>query len=1035
MTAQLSRICTIPLQCPPALEEHGSLTSNNGAASAFSAGLLVDLDLNTSTPDTYRPPPAPLPYDVVLGCPQSTDSESVRETISRSSFGTLATCEDLEESDCKTQDSSLVMSPKKEISKSTEPLVSTTEEEDSCPICLEEYGKENPKLFTKCEHHFHLSCLLEWMERSDTCPMCDQAAMLNPNFELSLPFFLLLFSFLPLLASSTRILTKLETDQTSNNDVDVVIIRGNSTIQSKNGTFELGFFCPDNESKNWYLGIWYASLPTRIYVWVANRETPISNLTPATALQVSSSTGRLEIKDSSSPTNPVIWQATSAGKATDFTLLETGNLVLLSPSGSLVWQSFDFPTDTWLPGMNVTGETSLVSWKSLNDPSPGMFSLRLNPLLHNEFELVYNKSVPYWRTGNWTGAAFTGVPEMTVPYIYRFHFEEPFTPAASFWYTEFEADAALRPPLTRFQVDVEGQLKQYTWSQQIGSWNMFWSQPDNRCKVHGLCGNLGVCNGSSSLNPCVCVSGFEPISVKDWDSRDFSGGCGRKGGRGGLCDDTDVLMEIGVVGFDGAVPVSFQGSRSDCESSCLSNCSCIGLFYNERTSLCKNLHGSLLNLRKLGPDSTYQDVFYVRVPREGIVRSDGPKYVLLIGGIVGSIGALGLLGGTLLVMGKRRKKRKGVVEDGSFPALNLKVFTYKELYAATRGFSDKLGHGGFGAVFQGELSDSTVVAVKRLERPGSGEKEFRAEVCTIGNIQHINLVRLRGFCSEDSHRLLVYDYMPNGPLSVYLRRDGPNLSWDVRFRIAIGTARGIAYLHEECRDCIVHCDIKPENILLDGDYSAKVSDFGLAKLIGRDFSRVLATMRGTWGYVAPEWISGVAITTKADVYSYGMTLLELLGGRRNVEAPPSANGANGGADGGRESESGDKWFFPPYAAKHIIGGNVATVVDSRLGSEYNTVEAERMALVAVWCIQDDEEMRPTMGMVVKMLEGVVEMGTPPPPKLLQALISGESYPGVQKYPKVLIVLVILEEHLLVVLSLLLVMSPFPVNKHSYIFVN
>ena len=282
--------------------------------------------------------------------------------------------------------------------------------------------------------------------------------------------------------------------------------------------------------------------------------------------------------------------------------------------------------------------------------------------------------------------------------------------------------------------------------------------------------------------------------------------------------------------------------------------------------------------------------------------------------------------------------------------------------------------------------------MKRLDRPGGAEREFRAEVCTIGNIQHVNLVRLRGFCSEKSHRLLVYDYMPNGCLSVYLRQEGPNnLSWDVRFRVAVGTARGLAYLHEECRDCIIHCDIKPENILLDNEFNAKVSDFGLAKLIGRDFSRVLATMRGTWGYVAPEWISGVEITTKADVYSYGMTLLELIGGRRNVQ-PSSSGKEGGGGDGG---EAGEKWFFPPWAAQQIIEGNIGAVVDSRLGGAYVVEEVKRVALVAVWCIQDKEVMRPTMGMVVKMLEGLVEVTVPPAPKLLQALVSGESFCGVR----------------------------------------
>ncbi|KAE8671105.1 hypothetical protein F3Y22_tig00111996pilonHSYRG00317 [Hibiscus syriacus] len=231
--------------------------------------------------------------------------------------------------------------------------------------------------------------------------------------------------------------------------------------------------------------------------------------------------------------------------------------------------------------------------------------------------------------------------------------------------------------------------------------------------------------------------------------------------------------------------------------------------------------------------------------------------------------------------------------------------------------------------------------------------------------------------------------MPNGALSAYLRQDSLNLCWEVRFLVAVGTARGIAYLHEACRDCIIHFDIKPENILLDGDYMAKVSDFGLAKLVGRDFSRVLATMRGNWGYVAPEWISGMSITPKADVYSYGMTLLELIGGRRNVEAPQSAGNTNAFGEGG----NGEKWFFPPWAARQVIEGNFAAIVDSRLGVAYNLQEAERLAMVAIWCIQDEEGLRPTMGTVIKMLEGVVEVAVPPPPKLILALVDREAVAG------------------------------------------
>ncbi|XP_031275831.1 G-type lectin S-receptor-like serine/threonine-protein kinase SD2-2 [Pistacia vera] len=765
-----------------------------------------------------------------------------------------------------------------------------------------------------------------------------------------------------------------------------VIVAGNSTILSENQTFELGFFST-NEEAGWYLGIWYASnsIPTPTYVWVANREKPIMSLTLST-LQITE-TGKLAIKDSQ---NSIIWQTTNTEKATHFSFLDSGNFVLLSPEGLLVWQSFEHPTDTWLPGMNLSSDRSLTSWKSLSDPSPGFYSLRLKPRGYNEIELVYNGTIVYWSTGNWTGNSFVNVPEMTIPYIYKFYFVNPRKPTATFGYTEKSIDSGLKPPLTKFHLDPSGQLKQYTWSQQNENWNMFWSRPEDKCRVYGLCGNFGFCQGTM-LRPCTCFSGFRPSDGNGWDSGDYSSGCIRTSND--LCHQSDMFEEVGVVGFVGAVTESFSASRKVCESSCLSNCSCIGLYHNAGTNLCKNVFGKLLNLRNLTTDSTTEDVLYVRVQRGGTAKKNISTTVILVVGIVGSFAIFALTAVVLLILRKRREKKKGKDEDGVFSVLNLKVFSYKELHTVTRGFSDKLGHGGFGTVFQGELSDATIVAVKRLERPGSGEKEFRAEVCTIGNIQHVNLVRLRGFCSENSHRLLVYDYMPNGPLSSYLRQGSPNISWDIRFRIAIGTARGIAYLHEECRDCIIHCDIKPENILLDSDYTAKVSDFGLAKLIGRDFSRVLATMRGTWGYVAPEWISGLAITAKADVYSYGMTLLELIGGRRNVEAP--ASGGNGNVDGGGGAEYGEKWFFPPWAARQIIEGNVAAIVDDRLGGVYNVEEAERVALVAIWCIQDNEEMRPTMGMVVKMLEGVVEVTTPPPPRLIQALVSGESYHGIR----------------------------------------
>ncbi|KAJ3679429.1 hypothetical protein LUZ60_017440 [Juncus effusus] len=302
---------------------------------------------------------------------------------------------------------------------------------------------------------------------------------------------------------------------------------------------------------------------------------------------------------------------------------------------------------------------------------------------------------------------------------------------------------------------------------------------------------------------------------------------------------------------------------------------------------------------------------------------------------------------------------------------SLVAFRYDDLQRMTRCFSERLGGGSFGSVFKGIMHDSGFVAVKRLEGMLQvGEKQFRSEVSTIGTIQHVNLVRLRGFCSERANRLLVYEYMPNGSLDKQLfQQNVTTLDWNKRYQIALGTARGLAYLHESCRDYIIHCDIKPENILLDESFVPKVADFGMVKLIGRDFSRVLTTMRGTIGYLAPEWISGVAITPKTDVYSYGLVVLEIISGRRNTE----------------KLKQGDIFYFPLLVAREVNEGNTLTLLDPRLKEDLNQEEVERACRIACWCIQDDENNRPSMGHVVQVLEGVLDVSLPPIPRSLQAL--------------------------------------------------
>jgi len=332
----------------------------------------------------------------------------------------------------------------------------------------------------------------------------------------------------------------------------------------------------------------------------------------------------------------------------------------------------------------------------------------------------------------------------------------------------------------------------------------------------------------------------------------------------------------------------------------------------------------------------------------------------------------------MLLSRRKRRLEKIANQDSS-----LHVYSYSELRTATNNFSERLGGGGFGTVYRGVVNGhtQTQVAVKKLEGLRQGDKQFRTEVNTLGLIQHVNLVRLVGFCSSGGgEKMLVYEYMPNGSLDSYLFRCSLCPSWHDRYGIMLGIARGLSYLHEGCRERIIHCDIKPENILLDKDLCPKIADFGMAKLVGRDFSRVLTTMRGTIGYLAPEWISGLPISAKADVYSFGMVLFELISGRRNAESYGDGDGTEAGAAGQRPST-----FFPVWAAARVREGDTAAVADPRLRGDLVEGELERACQIACWCIQDQEEHRPTMAQVVQALEGFVDVCVPPVPRALEHL--------------------------------------------------
>ncbi|XP_076942573.1 proline-rich receptor-like protein kinase PERK1 [Bidens hawaiensis] len=293
------------------------------------------------------------------------------------------------------------------------------------------------------------------------------------------------------------------------------------------------------------------------------------------------------------------------------------------------------------------------------------------------------------------------------------------------------------------------------------------------------------------------------------------------------------------------------------------------------------------------------------------------------------------------------------------------TFTYEELAVATDGFSEAnlLGQGGFGYVHRGVLPNGKEVAVKQLKTgSGQGEREFQAEVEIISRVHHKHLVSLVGYCMTGAQRLLVYEFVPNNTLEFHLHgKNCPVMEFATRLKIALGAAKGLAYLHEDCHPKIIHRDIKAANILLDFNFEAKVADFGLAKITSEVATHVSTRVMGTFGYLAPEYASSGKLTDKLDVFSFGVMLLELITGRRPVDSAQTYT-----------DDSLVDWARP-LLTRAMDDKNFDSIVDSRLQRQYNHNEMARMVSCAAACVRHSARRRPKMIQVVRALEGDVSL--------------------------------------------------------------
>ncbi|XP_076897007.1 G-type lectin S-receptor-like serine/threonine-protein kinase At4g27290 isoform X2 [Bidens hawaiensis] len=792
-------------------------------------------------------------------------------------------------------------------------------------------------------------------------------------------------------------------------------LKDGETIVSHSEMYELGFFSPGNTTKR-YLGIWYKNISRGTVVWVANRETPLHHTSGKFKV---CRDGNLVILGGN---NIVIWSSNSIVSVSvgsnDFLLqlLDTGNLVLWDKNRNVVWESFDYPGDTMLPGMKIGKDMkrglqrSMISWKSPHDPSSGVYSHVIDT---NGYPQIFGRrgSVILSRLGPWTGVWFSGfATEIPNPI-----FSAEFVINEKEIYYKYELVSSV---VERRVLTWDGRIMILRWIDQKQEWVVYADSGGDTSCPFKHCGSYGLCN-INKHPPCSCMQGFEPKFPQEWEASDWSSGC----------QHIKPLDSWNQVGFQKISGIKLPDTRfswydhsmtiSECEMACRRNFSCTAyanLDIRNGGSGCLLWFTELMDVREYGEDhniyikmiaselagtrvSTLLLIFTILafvIELTGCYhlliedhQFDSSKWKGVVTMVLSVSSATLVLCAVAYACRKREKKihmkkkdleysldkkntsvQMQLLDDTPFISLN-------KVAKATNNFSasNKIGEGGFGPVYKGVLEDGQEVAVKRLsDTSQQGADEFRNELISIAKLQHRNLVKLLGYCSHGKEMVLIYEYMANKSLDSFIFDETRSLmlDWSQRFQIILGMARGILYLHQDSGFQIIHRDLKAGNILLDSNMNPKISDFGLArKFVGHDTIAKTKKVVGTYGYISPEYAVHGRFSIKSDIFSFGVLVLEIVSGKKNREFSHEDHS---------DDLLGHAWRL--YKEKKSI-----QLMSAYLQASCAVPEVLRSIHVGLLCVQHHAKDRPTMLSVLLMLlsEGVL-----PEPKQ-PAFFTDESY--------------------------------------------
>ncbi|CAA7047245.1 unnamed protein product [Microthlaspi erraticum] len=696
--------------------------------------------------------------------------------------------------------------------------------------------------------------------------------------------------------------------------------------------------------------MWYKSIMKRDYVWIANRDKPLLN-----------STGVLKFSEA--------------------------NLVLLNHFGNPIWSTnvtIRSPASPVVAELLANGNfvvRQLTSWKSDDDPSSGgfIYGISTHDALPQRF-IWYVDSEPHHRSDSFNGIGSSGVP--TNPQSNKTLFTFATTNESvtySFRVTEDKVLAKLR-------MFSDGMLRQLWWSRETQAWISSWDEPVDQCDMYDSCYPDSYCDTDvdiSVLTPaCRCMEGFDK---KGHSSLTSDSHCERKTP---LSCDGDGFRQLKNMKLPDtkAVMVDRKIGIKECRAKCLKNCNCTAFSYMDTRNSgpgCLMWTGELVDLRTFSVGGQH---LYIRLAANDLGDHRSISKKLLIGLIVGGVAVVVIVSFFLLWLWKMKHQRARAIDLtmnvvarnnkdllGANQDSALEQMEFQTILMATNNFSydNQLGEGGFGIVYKGTLLDGRNIAVKRLSQgTDQGTDEFRNEVVLISKVRHINLVRILGYCINAEEHLLIYEYLENLSLDSYLfgNTQSSKLDWHIRCKIINGIARGLQYLHHDSHSRIIHRDLKASNILLDKDMIPKISDFGMARLVGREEIEANTTrVVGTFGYMAPEYTTGGTYSVKSDVFSFGVLLLEILSGKKNS----------------RFTNSNGDTSLLSYAWRSWEEGTWQEIVDPRIGDEMSISdiqeEIKECLQIGLLCVQGRPEDRPTMPVVVVMLESNAAMPQPKPP--------------------------------------------------------